>query len=122
MVNSKFELYFLGAMALIGLVLYFRGQSELRLIEKDGVYVVGYVAETSQAKNGVGYTCYYKYNKVSYSAKFKDIKGLKKGDLMFFRISSSKPATWKDPNIPVPSCIKLEDVPDTGWKQVPKCP
>ncbi|OQP38772.1 hypothetical protein A4H97_18820 [Niastella yeongjuensis] len=121
MVNNKAELYILGALALIGLVLYLKGQSELCLIEKDGVYVVGYIPEASSVKNGVSYTCYYKYNKESYRANYKDIRGLKKGDLMFFRISSSKPSVWRAPDIPVPPCIKLENMPDTGWKQLSKC-
>jgi hypothetical protein len=121
LIKNKAGAYILGALGLMILILIVSRQSDLRRMEKDGVYVVGYVAKASKASNGVHYTCYYKYNKISYPAKFTAIMYQKEGDLVFFRISTSKPTAWKSLDMLVPSCIKLQAAPDTGWKQLPKC-
>lgn len=83
--NKKAEIYIVAILGLMAIVMFTIRQLDLGRMEKDGVYVLGYVAEASPAKNGVIYNCFYKFNNIIYKANFTALNsGLKKGDLLFF--------------------------------------
>ena len=84
--KHKFELYFFSIIVIALLVFYVIRQRQLQRIEKDGVYVLGYVTETNVSKNGIGYHCYYKYKGIRYTTTFTDLNPrLKKGSLLFLK-------------------------------------
>jgi hypothetical protein len=103
---------------------FIRYRIELSRMDKDGVYVIAYVSDIGNSKNGKKYYFDYAYKGDTIHYMFKDLAGrFRLNELYFFRILKDKPEV-NEPlfDMPVPSCITLSSMPFEGWKTIPTCP
>jgi hypothetical protein len=99
-------------------------QIDLTRMDKDGVYVIAYVSDIGNSKNGKKYYFDYVFKGDTIHFSYKSLAGkFKLNEQYFFRILKDKPEV-SEPlfDMPVPSCITLSSMPFEGWKTIPTCP
>ena len=90
-------------------------------VKKNGVYILGYVIEAIESKNGQIYTYEYLFKGKTFKVSFSDVgHRFKKGSQILIGIVPNHPTiinVYYD--IKVPECLTLSKVPDDGWKKLP---
>ena len=111
-------------LMLLMISLYFLKQCN---IDRNKVYVVGYLTNSSSEGSEIGWVHYfnYTYDSVEYSTSFGGPIGKRilLDSLMYIKISAKHPnlcepvtGTW------VLACVKKMKQPQHGWKKIPLCP
>lgn len=94
---------------------------EDRLLEKEGFFTVGHVSSISFG-GGDGWAFKFSY-KVKGNIYFGSMKGsigaISKDSLVFLRIYNDDYSLWRlVADKKVPECVKFNDVPERGWKDI----
>lgn len=121
--SAREKKYFLVFLLIICLLFITRFYFETRL-KNNGVFILGVFKEkTFSAESGYIYEYSYKFKSKIYSRIFSSIASdqMKKDSLLFFLILPDNPKVCLQyENTIVPNCIRLNDVPFSGWKELPK--
>jgi hypothetical protein len=91
------------------------------VVKKNGVYILGYVTEVSESKNGQIYDYEYSFKGKIFKVTFSDVgHKFKKGSLILIGIDQNHPKIFNAfYDTKVPECLTLSKVPDDGWKKLP---
>jgi hypothetical protein len=124
MKKRKEEIIGISILLFLAIFLFIRKQINESKLEEKGVIVLGvFKNETFSSDNGWIYYYGYKYQSKAFIGKVSCMKSeqMKLDSLLFFKILPNSPDVYLQlENIHVPKCIRINDVPNDGWKEIPK--
>ena len=114
--------YLLILLALFTLVLAINFFNYKQNLNAEGIYVIGKVTDADFSARGTTYTYDFVFYGKKYESRVKATAlGIKVGDLVFIKTLPENPnASLLVETIKVPFCFRIEDVPNDGWKELPK--
>ena len=99
--------------------------AQSRSIERNKVYVLGYLKRKSFEGSEMGwmYDFEYYYDSLRYSCSFGGPlkESVSKDSLMLIMISKKKPHVSRPVEQRVPGCLKAALIPRFGWDSIPSC-
>jgi hypothetical protein len=118
---SRTEFLFLGGTSIIFIIfaaIYFYRQ---RVLEKDGVFVVGRIIEIKNVENGYNHSIKYVLNMSEFWYNYKAITPIR-DSLVFLNISMKHPGICRViANVRVPRCFYPMSYSDSCWSKIPYC-
>lgn len=114
----------IGGIAVVTLALFLYLGSEFIdvYINRNPVYVVGYVYHIESNRSGLNFLFFYKYENVTHFAGVTSLDINDYNNLIVLKISRSTPSLWRMVKTAPPAClISIPDVLNKSWNTFPKC-
>ncbi len=121
--KKKYEIIVILLIILSSIYLFVINRTEKKLLNKNGVYILGKL-DSSYFAGGTGWRYKYKYvfnKKIFYRSFSGPLPSETKNDSsMFFIILPNNPEVCRQiADVRVPKCITLVSMPKEGWKELP---
>ena len=124
MFKSKIEKYFFTFFLIVVIALFINKFYVENNLERDGIFIIGsFKDKTFGSESGWVYSYTYVYKNKLYTRNFSCTASeqMKNDTLLFFHILPKNPKICRQfEEAQVPKCIRLKDVPENGWKELPK--
>lgn len=117
---EKNIIFIISLVSILLLVKYFYSNS---VINSKGVYVLGKVTQSTFGGDaGWAHKIVYNYANQHFEVFYTGLLRQNSDSLLFLRINPVKGNKFRIvESLPVSSCFRLDDTPDSGWNQIPIC-
>ncbi|MBX3239506.1 MAG: hypothetical protein KIT80_19645 [Chitinophagaceae bacterium] len=121
MSRSKGILLILLAGLLLNLFFIMYGTFDKRKFKREGVIVLAQIVNQEPSDKEVLLECRYRFNNNEYNVVYSQRRPHEPGDsLVFLYILPHNPEEWMQlDKYVVPACLTLNDVPASGWTELP---
>ncbi|MBX3242375.1 MAG: hypothetical protein KIT80_04495 [Chitinophagaceae bacterium] len=112
-------------LVLIGILLngylFFKGRSDMKLFREKGIIILAIITDKTESDNAIMLECKYRFKNIDYYISYPQHRIHQSEDsLVFLHILPDNPRRWMQlDKYVVPSCLTLDNVPDTGWRSLP---
>jgi hypothetical protein len=91
-------------------------------IDRDPIYVVGYINHLDASRSGLNVLFFYRYKNEAYYKGVTTLDINDRNNLIILKISRTYPSLWRLVDNSPPDCItSIPDIFNKSWQTFPKC-